>query len=431
MTSEHTLGFDTRAIHAGFSHDPHTGASILPIYQTNAYVFDSCDTAAGRFKLTEPGPIYSRLNNPTVDAVEEKIASLEGGVGALMTSSGAAAIVLTLLTIGQQGDNIVASGSLYGGSHAMLANSLPRYGIETRFVDDPADPAQWQQLADERTVAFFGETIPNPKNDIFDIESIATVAHNIGVPLIVDNTVATPYLTRPIEWGADIVVHSVTKYLAGHGNSMVGAVVDAGTFDWSADPDRFRQFAQPDPSYHGLVYSQLGKEAFIVKARVQILRDFGFCAAPVNAFLSTIGIETLSLRMQRHSDSARAVAEFLENHDLVDSVSYPTLKSSPYKTLQEKYCPKGASGIVTFDIKGGRDVGERFVEALTIFQNVANLGDVRSLVSHPASTTHSQSNEAELHAAGVGPGTIRLSIGLEDVSDIIDDLSQALQAAAQ
>lgn len=425
-----TQGFDTRAIHAGYEPDPTTGSPIIPIYQTNAYVFDNCADGSARFALEKDGLIYTRLNNPTLNAVEARITDLEGGVGGLLTSSGAAAIALALLTIAQQGDNIVASPSLYGGSKALLSNSLPRYGIETRFVSDPNDPSQWEALADERTVAFFGETLPNPKNDVFDIETIANAAHKVGVPLIIDNTVATPYLARPIEWGADIVIHSVTKYLAGHGNSMVGCVVDAGNFDWSKDPKRFRQFNEPDPSYHGLVFSQLGAPAFIIKARVHILRDFGFCAAPLNAFLSTIGIETLSLRLQRHSDSALTIAQYLEGHDLVDHVNYAALESSPYKKLQEKYLPHGASGIVTFDIKGGRPAGEKFVDALEIFHNVANLGDARSLVAHPASTTHSQCDEDALAAADITEGTIRLSIGLEDVADLIADLEQAFNAVS-
>ncbi|XCB29895.1 O-acetylhomoserine aminocarboxypropyltransferase/cysteine synthase family protein [Arcanobacterium hippocoleae] len=424
-TNQNQLGFDTRAIHAGYTPDPTTGAAVPPIYQSNAFVFEDCKQGAARFALAENGPIYSRLTNPTVAVVEERLASLEGGVGALLTSSGAGAIAAAILTIAQEGDNIISSSSLYGGSIALLGNSLPRYGIETRFVSDPGNPEAWKALADERTVAFFGETIPNPKNDILDIEAIAEAAHEVGVPLIVDNTVATPYLVRPIEWGADIVIHSVTKYLSGHGNSLSGAIIDGGKFDWAADPQRFRQFSAPDPSYHGLIYSDLGEAAFILKARVQILRDFGFAPSPLNAWLSTLGIETLSLRLDRHSTSALAVAKFLAQHELVAKVSYAALDSSPYKKLQEKYAPKGASGIVTFDISGGREAGEKFVDSLQIFHNLANIGDVRSLVAHPASTTHSQCSEEELAAAGISGGTVRLSIGLEDVTDLIADLEQA------
>ncbi|MDO5747376.1 MAG: PLP-dependent transferase [Actinomycetaceae bacterium] len=422
-------GFSTRQIHAGHKPDPTTGAAVLPLYQTTSYVFDSCDQAAQRFALKEPGHIYTRLNNPTNDLIENRIANLEGGAAALVTSSGAGAIATALLTIGHTGDNVIASPSLYGGTKAFLANTLPRYGITTRFVDTPNNPDDWRALADDRTIAFFGETIPNPKNDVFDIETIANTAHDLGVPLIVDNTVPTPYLTRPIEWGADIVIHSVTKYLAGHGTSVIGAIVDGGTFDWSKEPTRFAQFNEPDPSYHGLVYSTLGPTAFITKARVQILRDFGFAASPFNAFLALFGIETLSLRLQRHSDNALAVARYLESHPYVTKVSYAGLESSPYYELAQKYAPKGASGIVSFDIKGGRPAGQRFVDALKLHLNLVNIGDVRSLVSHPASTTHSQSDEDGLAASGITEGTIRLSVGLEDPEDIIADLDQAFHAA--
>ncbi|MBD3689818.1 PLP-dependent transferase [Nanchangia anserum] len=416
--------FETRQIHAGTAPDPTTGSPVLPLYQTSAYVFDSAEQAAQRFALAEPGPIYTRLANPTTDAVEARVADLEGGIGALAVSSGAGSLILTLTTIGRAGDNIVASPSLYGGSKAALTNNLPRLGIETRFVDDPADPASWEALADERTVAFFGETIPNPRGDILDIGPIADAAHRVGVPLIVDNTVATPYLTRPIEWGADLVIHSATKYLGGHGTSMLGLVVDAGRFDWTADPERFREFSTPDASYHGLVYGELGEQAFLVKARAQGQRDFGWAPSPFNAFLVNLGLETLSLRMERHCTNARSVAQWLEEHPRVTTVNYPGLESSPYHTLQLTYAPAGASGVLAFDIDASRDDCVRFVDALKLYYNVANIGDVRSLVAHPASTTHSQCTDRELAACGISASTIRLSIGLEHVDDLIADLER-------
>ena len=422
------LHFDTRQIHAGQRPDPTTGAPVLPIYQTSAYVFDSAEQAANRFKLADPGPIYTRLTNPTNEVVENRIADLEGGIAGLIVASGAGALILTLTTIGRAGDNIVASPSLYGGSKAALTNNLPRLGIETRFVDDPRDPDAWKAAADERTVAFFGETIPNPQCDIFDIEPIAKAAHEVGVPLIIDNTVATPYLTRPIEWGADIVIHSATKYLGGHGTSVLGAIVDGGTFDWSADPERFREFSTPDASYHGLVYSDLGNQAFIVKARAQGLRDFGWAASPFNSFLVDLGIETLSLRVQRHCDNALAVAKWLEAHDRVRSVNYAGLESSPYYSLQQKYAPGGAGGALAFDIDADKAACERFVDALELHYNLANIGDVRSLVAHPASTTHSQCTPEDLAACGISESTIRLSVGLEHVDDIIADLARGFNA---
>lgn len=411
------LHFDTRQIHAGQTPDPATGSPVLPLYQTSGYVFASATQAADRFSLSEGGPIYSRLGNPTNDVVEARIADLEGGVGGLVVASGAAALILTLTTIGRGGDNIVASPSLYGGTKAALTNNLPRLGIETRFAADPADPDSWAALADEHTVAFFGETIPNPRCDFLDIEPIAEAAHRVGVPFIVDNTVATPYLTRPLEWGADLVIHSATKYLGGHGTSILGAVVDGGSFDWSADP-----------SYHGLVYGNLGKDAFLVKARAQGLRDFGWSASPFNAFLVDLGIETLSLRVQRHSDNALALARWLETHPRVREVAYAGLESSPYHALQQKYAPAGASGVLAVTIDTDRAGCIRFVDALQLHYNVANLGDVRSLVSHPASTTHSQCTDEELRALGITESTLRLSVGLEHPDDLIADLERGFAA---
>lgn len=423
MTRHH---FDTRQIHAGLTPDPTTGSPVLPLYQTAAYVFDDATQAANRFRLLEAGPIYSRLGNPTVDALEARIADLEGGIGAVATASGAAALALTLTTIGRAGTSIVASPSLYGGSSAALANNLPRLGIETRFVTDPADPASWAEAADETTIAFFGETIPNPRGDILDITPIAEQAHEIGVPLIVDNTVATPYLTRPFEHGADLVIHSATKYLGGHGTSVGGIVVDSGTFDFHTP--RFIEFTTPDPSYHGLVWGELGERAFLSKARAQGLRDLGWCASPFNAFLINLGVETLSLRVQRHCDNALAIATYLDERTDVRSVAYAGLDSSPYRDLARTYCPRGAGGVLAFDLGGERERGIAFVDALDLHLNVANIGDVRSLVAHPASTTHSQCSDADLRACGITPATIRLSVGLEHVDDLINDLERGFAA---
>lgn len=436
MTTQH---FDTRQIHAGQTPDSDTGARALPIYQTTSYVFDTPEQAANRFALKELGPIYTRLTNPTSEVVENRIADLEGGVGALLVSSGQAAETLAILTIARAGDNIVASPSLYGGTKNLLANTLPRFGIETRFVDDPDDAGAWAALADERTVAFYGETIPNPKGDILDIEGVATAAHEVGVPLIVDNTVATPYLIRPFEWGADIVVHSATKYLGGHGTSIAGVIVDGGSFDFGADPARFPRFNEPDPSYDGLVYARdLGRDgpfganlSFILKARVEGQRDLGFAASPFNAFLIAQGIETLSLRLERHVANAKAVASFLAGRAEVTSVSYSSLESSPYYERAQKYCPKGAGAIVAVELAGGREAGRAFIEALKLHSHVANIGDVRSLAIHPASTTHSQLSEEALAQAGISAGTVRLAVGIEHIDDIIADLKLGLAAAEE
>ncbi|MDO5671289.1 MAG: PLP-dependent transferase [Actinomycetaceae bacterium] len=437
-------GFDTRQIHAGVQPDPVTGAQVLPIFQTNAYQFSSAEQGANRFALKELGPIYTRLNNPTNEAVENKIANLEGGVGALLTASGQGAITTTILTLARAGSNIVASPSIYGGTYNLLNSTLSQYGIETRFVSDPADPQTWKDVADENTVAFYGELIPNPAGDILDIEPLAAAAHQVGVPFIVDATVATPYLCRPFDFGADIVVHSATKYLGGHGAAISGVIVDAGRFDY-ADPQhaaRFPGFNEPDESYHGLVYARdlgvggaLGANlAFILKARVQIQRDLGFAASPFNSFLVNLGLETLSLRVGRHVDSALRVAEFLEGKiaeggDVV-AVAYPGLPSSPYYGLAQKYTPRGAGAVLTFDLRGGLEAGLTFASSLQLHSTVANIGDVRSLVAHPASTTHSQMNEEQLRAAGITAGTVRLSVGLEDIEDILADVQRGLDAVA-
>lgn len=430
--------FETRQIHAGQEPDPGSGSRALPIHQTTSFVFPDAQTAAARFALSELGPIYTRLNNPTTEVVENRIASLEGGVGALMVSSGQAASTLAILNLGGAGTHIVASPSLYGGTYNLLRHTMPRLGVETTFVADPDDPRAWRDAVRPNTVAFFGETIPNPRNDVLDVETVAAVAHEAGVPLIVDNTVATPYLLRPIEWGADIVVHSATKFLGGHGTSIGGFIVDAGTFDYGAAPERFPAFTDPDPSYNGLVYSQaLGENgifgvnlSFILKARVQLLRDLGTAISPFNAFLIEQGIETLSLRMERHVANARRVAEWLEARDDVRAVSYAGLKSSRWHERAQKYLPRGTGSVLGFVLEGGRDAGETFVDALTLHSNVANIGDVRSLVIHPASTTHSQLSDEEQLGAGVEPGFVRLSVGLEAAEDIIADLESGFAAVA-
>ena len=431
--------FETRQIHAGQTPDAATGARALPIYQTTSYVFKDTDHAAALFGLQEFGNIYTRLMNPTNDVVEQRIASLEGGVGALLVASGQAAESLAILNVAEAGDHIVSSPSLYGGTYNLFHYSLPRLGIEVSFVENPDDPESWRAAVRPNTKAFFGESISNPKQDILDIEAVAAVAHDVGVPLIVDNTVPTPYLLRPLEWGADIVVHSATKYLGGHGTAIGGVIVDGGTFDYAAQPDRFPGFNQPDPSYHGLVYardlgvgSPLGANlAYILKARVHLIRDFGPAASPFNAFLIAQGLETLSLRVERHVQNAKKVAEWLDARDEVESVSYAGLPESPWHHLAEKYTPLGAGAVLAFEIKGGVEAGKRFVDALELHSHVANIGDVRSLVIHPASTTHSQLSVEEQAAAGVTPGLVRLAVGIENIADILADLEAGFRAAKE
>ena len=429
--------FETRQIHAGQSADPTTGARALPIYQTTSYVFKSAEHAANLFGLKEFGNIYTRLMNPTNDVVEQRVASLEGGVAALLVASGQSAETIALLNLAEVGDHIVASPSLYGGTYNLLHHTFPKLGITTTFVEDPDDLESWRAAVRPNTKAFFAETISNPKQDVLDIEGVAAVAHEAGVPLVVDNTVATPYLIRPLEWGADIVVHSATKYLGGHGTSIAGVIVDGGRFDFATDPQKYPNYNLPDASYHGLVYardlgvgSPLGANlAFILKARVQLLRDLGAAASPFNAFLISQGIETLSLRIERHVQNATAVAQWLEARDEVLSVSYAGLASSPWYALGQKYAPKGAGAVLAFEIDGGREAGQRFVEALELHSHVANIGDVRSLVIHPASTTHSQLSEAEQLASGVTPGLVRLAVGIEHLDDILADLDTGFRAA--
>jgi O-acetylhomoserine (thiol)-lyase len=419
-------GFDTRQVHAGAEPDPATGARAVPIYQTTSYVFRDTDHAAALFGLAEPGNIYTRIMNPTQAVLEERVASLEGGIGALATASGQAAETMAILNLAETGDHVVSSASLYGGTYNLFHYTLPKLGVEVEFVDDPDDLDAWRKAIRPNTKALYGETFGNPKGDVLDIEGVATVAHDHGIPLIVDNTLASPYLVRPLEWGADIVTHSATKFLGGHGTSIAGVIVDGGTFDYAAS-GRFPNYTQPDPSYHGLVYSEaLGAAAFIAKARVQLLRDIGAAIAPMNAFLILQGIETLSLRMRQHVANATAVAQFLEAHDAVEWVNYPGLASSPWHGNQQKYAPNGGGAILSFGIKGGKEAGKKFVDSLELFSHLANVGDVRSLVIHPASTTHSQLTETEQLTAGVNPGMVRLSIGIESESDILSDLEQGL-----
>ncbi len=436
MTKE--WSFDTKQIHAGQTPDSATNARALPIYQTTSYTFNDTTHAANLFALKELGNIYTRIMNPTQAVVEDRISVLEGGVGGLLVSSGQAAETIAILNVAEAGDHIVSSPSLYGGTYNLFHYTLPKLGINVTFVDDPDDAASWRAAVQPNTKAFFGESISNPKNDILDIAAIAEVAHEVGVPLIIDNTVATPYLIRPFEWGADIVVHSATKYIGGHGTAVAGAIVDGGTFDFGAYPDRYPNYNQPDPSYHGLVYARdLGADgvfgvnvAFIMKARVQMLRDLGSAVAPFNAFLLAQGLETLSLRVQRHADNALAVATWLENRSEVVSVNYAGLTSSPWHERAKKYAPKGTGGVLSFEIEGGVEAGKTFVEALELHSHVANIGDVRSLVIHPASTTHSQLTESEQLAAGVTPGLVRLAVGLEGLDDILADLDTGLRAAS-
>jgi O-acetylhomoserine (thiol)-lyase len=429
--------FETRQIHAGQEIDEDTRSRALPIYQTTSYVFRDTQEAADLFALKELGNIYTRLQNPTSDVVEKRIASIEGGVGALLLSSGQAASTFAVLNIAEAGDHVVASPNLYGGTYNLLKYSLAKLGVETTFVEDSTDPESWRAAVRPNTKLFFGETIANPKGEVLDIENIAAVAHEVGVPLVVDNTIATPYLLRPLEWGADIVVHSVTKYLSGHGTVIAGAIVDGGTFDFAQDPERFPNYNQPDESYHGLVYardlgvgSQFGANlAFILKARVQLLRDLGSAPAPFNAFLIAQGLETLSLRIERHVENAQKVAQFLAQHPQVESVRYASLPDNEFHAAAQKYTPKGAGAVLAFEIAGGLEAGRAFVEGLTLHSHVANLGDVRSLVIHPASTTHSQGDDKDRLAAGVTPGLVRLAVGIEHIDDILADLEQGFIAA--
>ncbi|MCE0452009.1 MULTISPECIES: homocysteine synthase [Brevibacillus] len=420
---------ETLAVHGGQEVDPVTGSRAVPIYQTTSYVFRDTEHAANLFGLKEFGNIYTRIMNPTQDVFEKRVALLEGGVGALATASGQAAITFAILNIAHAGDEIVASSSLYGGTYNLFAHTLPRLGIKVHFADQ-SNPENFRSYINEKTKAVFCETIGNPRIDVADIEAIAHIAHENGVPLIVDNTFATPILCRPFEHGADIVVHSTTKFIGGHGTAIGGIIVDSGKFDWNNG--KFPGLTTPDPSYHGVVYTEaVGPLAYIIKARVQLQRDIGAAVAPINSFLFLQGLETLHLRIERHSQNALAVAQFLANHSAVEWVSYPGLESDSQRELAQKYLPKGAGAILTFGIRGGVEAGKTLIESVKLFSHLANVGDSKSLIIHPASTTHQQMTEEEQAAAGVTPGLIRLSVGTESIDDIISDLEQALQRALQ
>lgn len=420
-----TPGIETLAVHAGTAPDPTTGARITPIYQTTAYVFKDADQAANRFALTEPGNIYGRITNPTQAVLEEKVAALEGGTAALATASGHAAEFLTFHTLMEPGENFVAGRQLYGGSINQFANAFKSFDWQVRWADSE-DPESFEKQIDDKTRAIFIESFANPGGIVVDIEAIAKIAHAHGVPLIVDNTLATPYLLRPIEHGADIVVHSLTKFIGGHGNSMGGLLIDGGTFDWGKS-GHYKKLTEPRPDYAGLViYEATGNAAFATAARVLGMRDFGPTISPFNAFLILTGAETLPLRMQKHSDNALAVAQYLEKHNKVSWVNYAGLTGNKYHKLQQRYAPKGAGSVFTFGVKGGYEAGVKFASSLKLFSLLANIGDTRSLVIHPASTTHRQLTDSQKIAAGAGPDVVRLSIGIEDIKDIIGDIEQAL-----
>jgi O-acetylhomoserine (thiol)-lyase len=425
---ERTFGFTTRQLHAGQQPDPTTHARAVPIYQTTSYTFNDAEHAARLFSLQEMGNIYTRIMNPTSDVFEQRLADLEGGVGALAAASGHAAQTMAILALCSAGDHIVSAATLYGGTFNQFNYTFPRLGIAVTFVD-PSDPENFRRAIRPNTKILYGETIGNPRANVFPIQEVAAIANELGIPLMIDNTFATPYLCRPFEWGAHIVTHSTTKFIGGHGTSIGGAIVDSGTFRWEGNP-RFPNFNQPDPSYHGLVYASLGALAFILKTRVQVLRDIGASQSPFNSWLLLQGLETLSLRMDRHIANARRAAEFLQNHPQVGYVAYPGLAGSPDYALAQKYLPKGPGAILGFGIRGGLEAGKHFIAALQLFSHLANVGDAKSLAIHPASTTHSQLSADEQTSAGVSPDFIRLSIGIEDIEDILWDLDQALQAAA-
>lgn len=426
--SEKNLKFETLQIHGGQTPDPTTGSRAVPIYQTSSYVFRDVEHAANLFALKEPGNIYTRIMNPTTDVLEQRIALLEGGVGALAVASGSAAVTYAIMNIAQAGDEIVSAQTLYGGTYNLFSVTLPKYGISTRFVD-AGDLEAVKGAINEKTKAVYVETIGNPDINLVDVSALAEVAHGAGVPLIVDNTFATPYLFRPFDHGADIIVHSATKFIGGHGTSIGGLIVDAGKFDWIRS-GRFPGLTEPDASYHGIRYAQdVGAAAFITKARVQLLRDTGACLSPFNAFLLLQGLETLSLRVERHVENTRKIIRFLSEHPAVSWIRYPELPDSPYKALADRDFPKGTGSIFTFGINGGVEAGKTFIDSLKLFSLLANVADAKSLVIHPASTTHAQLDEEGLKRAGVSSDLIRISIGLEAVEDLIDDLSEALNAS--
>jgi O-acetylhomoserine (thiol)-lyase len=422
--------FETKQVHAGASADPTTGARATPIYQTTSYTFRDTEHAAALFGLSDLGNIYTRIMNPTQDVLEQRVAALEGGLAAVAFASGQAAQTLALLNIAEAGDHIVSSASLYGGTYNLFHYTFPKMGIEVSFVEDPDNVDEWRSAVRPNTKAFYAETLGNPRGNVLDVRAVSDAAHAAGVPLVVDNTVPTPYLLRPIEHGADIVVHSATKFLGGHGTAIGGIVVDSGNFPWGDHAERFPGLTTPDPSYHGLNYWEaLGPQSYIIKLRVQLLRDLGPAAAPFNAFLVAQGIETLSLRIERHVQNAQAVAEWLEQRDEVEKVYYAGHPSSPWYQAAQKYLPRGAGAVVAFDIAGGVEAGRTFVDALELHSHLANIGDVRSLVIHPASTTHSQLSGEEQLATGVTPGLVRLSVGLEGIEDIKADLEAGFRAA--
>ena len=424
-----TQKFATNALHAGHDVTKNAGTRAVPIYQTSSYVFNDSDHAANLFGLAEAGFIYTRLNNPTNDILEQRLAALEGGIGAVVTASGASAISTALLTLLKAGDHIVASNSLYGGTYNLLNVTLPRLGITTTFVD-PSQPENFTKAAKENTRAFFVESLGNPKLDVLDLKGISAEAKNFKVPFIVDNTVATPYLLNPIEYGADIVIHSLTKYISGNGTSLGGVIIDAGKFDWSNG--KFPEFTEPSAGYHGLVYHEaLGNAAFIAKARIEGLRDFGAALSPFNAFQIIQGLETLPIRIKKHSENALALASWLEKQDEVVWVNYPGLKNNKYYDLAQQYLPKGQSGVITFGLKGGFDAAKKVVDQTKLFSLLANIGDTKSLIIHPASTTHQQLSDADQLETGVSKDLVRLSVGIEDIEDLIADLQAAFASVTQ
>ena len=425
--SERKLSFETLQVHAGQVPDPTTGARAVPIYQTSSYVFKNADHAANLFQLKEPGNVYSRIMNPTTDVFEKRVAELENGTAGLATSSGLAAILYAILNVANAGDEVVAASALYGGTYELFNVTLRKIGINVRFVDSD-DPENFRKAITDKTKALYAETLGNPKINVLDIEAVAKIAHENKIPLIIDNTFATPYLVRPIDYGADVVVHSATKFIGGHGTTIGGIIVDGGKFDW-AKSGKFPDFTTPDKSYNGLVYADLGSQAFALKARVQLLRNTGATLSPQSAFYFLQGLESLSLRVERHVSNARAVAKFLSNHPKVSWVNYPELEGNKYYDLAKKYLPKGAGSIFTFGIKGGLEAGKNFINNVKLFSLLANVGDAKSLVIHPASTTHAELNEEEQREAGITPDLIRLSIGIEGIDDIIYDLNQALERA--
>ncbi|MDT3330614.1 MULTISPECIES: bifunctional o-acetylhomoserine/o-acetylserine sulfhydrylase [Microbacterium] len=431
MSAPENWRFETKQIHTGAAPDPVTKARATPIYQTTSYVFDNADHAANLFALAEFGNIYTRIQNPTQDVLEQRLAGLEGGTGALVLASGQAASTFAVLNIAQAGDHIVSSSSIYGGTYNLFKYTLAKLGIETTFVENQDDAEEWRRAVRPNTKLFFAETIGNPQINVLDIRTVADVAHAAGVPLIVDNTIATPYLIRPFEHGADIVVHSVTKFLGGHGTTIGGVIIDGGSFPWSQHSDRFPGLTTPDESYHGAVYTDAVGDglAYIIKARVQLLRDLGSAISPQSAWNLIQGVETLSLRIERHVQNAQEIAEWLENHSDVASVNYSGLPTSPWYAAANRYAPKGVGAVLSFELKGGVSAGREFVNALTLFSHLANIGDVRSLVIHPASTTHSQLTPEQQLTSGVTPGLVRLSVGLENIEDLKADLEQALAVA--